>query len=63
MINYFNLQTRKSHRVTQFQFHDWLNDSLPNSDTTAGLMSMITDIQKVQYMYNTSDDPITVHCR
>ena len=24
---------------------------------------MITDIQKVQYMYNTSNDPITVHCR
>ena len=53
----------KRHKVTQFQFHGWLDDSPPSNNTAAGLISMITEIQKVQYKSNTSNDPIVVHCR
>ena len=57
------LQTGRSHKVTQFQLHGWLDSLPPANDITAGLMSMIDEIQKVQYIYNTHNDLVVVHCR
>lgn len=53
----------KSHRVTQFQLHGWSENSPSSNHTPAGLMPMIAEIQKIQCMNNTTDDPIVVHCR
>ena len=53
----------KMNKVTQFQLHGWL-DNLPQTNSiVTGLISMIAEIQKVQCLSGTNDDPMIIHCR
>ena len=53
----------KMNKVTQFQLHGWLDNSPPTNSIVAGLISMITEIQKVQCLSGTNDNPMIIHCR
>ncbi|XP_065904176.1 receptor-type tyrosine-protein phosphatase alpha-like [Dysidea avara] len=51
-------KTKKSHQVTQFQYHGWIAHKPPSNST--GLISMLEEVQKVQR--STANKPIVVHC-
>ena len=53
----------KMNKVTQFQLHGWVDNSPPTNSIVAGLISMITEIQKVQCLSGTNDNPMIIHCR